>query len=51
MPGNSDSGHVLAAGAGVVVQVTTAKGFWFWPPTGEGEITISDGAPTPVREA
>ena len=48
-PALGDKGHVLGAGDGVVLLVS--RSFWIWPPTGSGEITISDGAPMPTRGA
>ena len=48
-PALTDKGHSLTAGDIVVVLVTRA--FWVWAPDGAGEITVSAGAPAPVRDA
>ena len=48
-PALTDKGHALGAGDVVVVLVTRA--FWVWAPDGAGEITVSAGAPAPVRDA
>ena len=49
IPALTDRGHNLDVGDGVVLLVF--RSFWVWPPTGSGEITISDGAPMPTRGA
>ena len=48
-PALTDKGHALGAGDVVVVLVTRA--FWVWSPAASGEITVSAGAPAPVRTA
>ena len=48
-PALTDKGHNLEVGDGVVLLVY--RPLWVWPPTGAGEVTISDAAPAPSREA
>ena len=48
-PALTDKGHAL--GAGDVVVVLIVQAFWVWSPAASGEITVSAGAPSPVRDA
>ena len=48
-PALTDGGHALGTGDVVVVLVT--RPFWIWASDGAGEITVSAGAPSPVRDA
>ena len=48
-PALTDKGHALGAGDVVVALVTRA--LWIWSPTSVGEISVSAGAPAPVRDA
>ena len=50
-PGLADGGHLLGVGDGVVILAYRSRPFWVWPPTGDGELTISPGAAAPVRDA
>ena len=47
-PGDSDPGHSIAAGAGIIAQVFRTTPFWVW---GTGQIAVSPRAPNPVRTA
>lgn len=49
-PALSDPGHALPAGAAIVALLSPVS-FWLWAPAGTGGATVSDGSPTPTREA
>ena len=49
-PALADPGHGLAAGDAVVLMVASTP-LWLWSPDGDGQITISEGAASPVRTA
>ena len=48
-PVATDPGHQLPAGAAIVALLYEAAPFWLWSPDGSGAITVSPGAPMPVR--
>ena len=48
-PVATDTGHILEAGDSVVALIYAAAPFWIWSEDAAGEITISPGAPLPVR--
>ena len=47
-PDPAVTGHRLATGDAVVVQLFTSLPFWVWSAEGEGEINVSGASPTPT---